>query len=60
MATEYCPTCRQARTLRAAVTRRKVTDPDGTVRQLITTSYACEACHRFVRSEERDATPAAP
>ncbi|MHB0937090.1 MAG: hypothetical protein ACYDCO_03770 [Armatimonadota bacterium] len=55
MASELCPNCRQLRNLRATITTRSETSADGKKRKIKTTSYACEICHRFVRSEEQAA-----
>lgn len=52
MAIEHCSSCRAPRNLRASVSRRKTLDPDGRTTTIRTTSFHCESCGQFVRSEE--------
>lgn len=54
MPVEYCPHCSTPRNLRQTVTRRSETAADGTTKTIETTSYQCEGCHAFVRSEEAE------
>lgn len=51
---ELCPKCRQLRELRTTVSSRKVETPDGKSKEIRTTSYHCEACGAFVRSEDTE------
>jgi len=53
MASELCPHCRQLRNLRATISTRNEISADGKKRKITTTSYHCEVCFRFVRSEEQ-------
>jgi len=54
MPSEMCPSCRQLRNMRVTVATRTETGADGKKRTIKTTSYQCEVCSKFVRSEERD------
>jgi hypothetical protein len=54
MAQMMCPRCGALRNVEVTVLRRTVKDPDGRRRQVVTTSYHCEVCHTFVRSEEAE------
>ena len=53
MANELCPSCRQVRNMRATISTRTEIGGDGKKRKIKTTSYTCEVCHHFVRSEEQ-------
>jgi len=55
MASELCPSCRQVRNMLVSVTTRTETGASGKKKQITTTSYQCEVCRMFVRSEEREA-----
>ena len=60
---ELCPRCQSLRSMRVSISRRKVTDPEGGVKEILTKSFHCGTCHSFVRSEdieEPEETPSDP
>ena len=52
MAREFCPGCGVVRNMAATVTERTRTGADGKREKVVATTYHCETCGRFVRSEE--------
>ena len=59
MGRAFCPRCGVTRNMEVTVSRRRVEEPDGTVRQVVTRTYHCETCGCFVRSEREPVPPAA-
>ncbi len=55
----FCPKCGALTNMEVTTSRRKVTEPDGTVREVVTRTYHCETCHSFVRSDEETGVEAA-
>ena len=55
MAREMCPSCGTTRNMRTSVSTRTATGANGKKRVIKTTAFHCEQCHRFVRSEDREA-----
>lgn len=51
---ELCPKCRQLRNTKTTVTSRKVKDPEGKTNEIRTTSYHCETCGTFIRSQDEE------
>jgi len=54
MSSEQCPHCQEIRNMRVAVSRRKEVTPDGKTREIETTSFHCETCNTFIRSEDTE------
>ncbi len=52
----FCPKCGALRNMEVTTSRRKVTRPDGTKREIVARTYHCETCRAFVRSESAPAT----
>jgi C4-type Zn-finger protein len=52
MPREYCPVCGQVRNMSVTVGEHTRTDAEGKKQKVLTTVYHCEACWRFIRSEE--------
>ena len=52
MPTEMCPMCRDLRNMSVTTKRRKVVDPDGNTKEILTKTYHCATCGSFVRSED--------
>jgi len=52
---EMCPRCRELRNTKQTVTNRRIDTPDGKTREIRTTSYHCETCGSFIRSEDTEA-----
>ena len=52
MPREFCPKCEAVRNMQASTARRKATDAEGNPVTVLTTTYHCESCHTFVRSED--------
>ncbi len=55
MPREFCQGCGAVRNLAVTTAERTETDEDGKEKKVITRTYHCEACGRFVRSEDSDA-----
>ena len=55
MSREYCAGCGGVRNMAATVTERTEKDEEGNQVRLVVTTYHCESCGRFVRSETRPA-----
>ncbi len=53
MPMELCPKCGAVRALRVTTSSREETDSDGKAVEIITSSYHCQTCNSFVRSEEK-------
>ena len=51
---EMCPYCKEARNMVVSSSTRLVKEDDKKEKKKITTSYHCETCNQFVRSEEQD------
>lgn len=51
---ELCPKCRQLRNAKVTVSSRKVRTPEGKPKEIKTTSFHCEVCGAFVRSEDTE------
>lgn len=52
MPREYCPACGAVRNLSVTTAERTVTDEDDKEQNVLTRTYHCESCGRFVRSED--------
>ncbi|MBU0991621.1 MAG: hypothetical protein KJ737_03915 [Proteobacteria bacterium] len=52
--TEFCTGCQKIQNLKGTVSIREEKTPDGVKVKIITTSYHCEICNAFIRSEEHD------
>ncbi len=52
MPREYCAACGAVRNLSVTTAERKQTDEEGRERKVVTRTYHCETCGRFVRSED--------
>ena len=50
--TAYCPHCRTVTNLRVTTTLRIADDQKGTAETVVMSTYHCESCCSFVRSEE--------
>lgn len=51
---ELCPKCRQIRNTKVTVSGRKVETPEGKANNIKTTSFHCEECGAFIRSEDAE------
>lgn len=58
MSTAMCPRCRRVRNIAVTTSTRTAVGVDGQERTIRTTSYHCEVCHHFVRSEDTPEPPA--
>jgi len=56
MPREFCPRCGAVGNMEVTVSRRQAKAPDGTVKEIVTKTFHCEACHSFVRSEDTETT----
>lgn len=54
MVQELCPKCRQLRNAKLSVATRKVSNPGGKIKEITTTSFHCEECGAFIRSEDTE------
>ena len=52
MARGFCANCGAVRNLAATVAERTRTDAKGKEEKVVATTYHCETCGRFVRSED--------
>jgi hypothetical protein len=52
MAREYCALCGGVRNMVVTVGKQTRTGPDGKKQKVLVKVYHCEACARFIRSEE--------
>ncbi|MFA6549481.1 MAG: hypothetical protein WCT39_06110 [Candidatus Margulisiibacteriota bacterium] len=53
MPSEYCPKCKTIRNLRASIVIKKTKDKRGKIKETAVTSYHCEECNSFIKSEEK-------
>jgi len=51
---ELCPKCRRLQNAKVTVSSRNVATPDGKTREIKTSSFHCEACGAFIRSEDTE------
>ena len=49
---ELCPKCRELRNAKVTVSSRKVETLEGKTQEIKTTSFHCEECGAFIRSED--------
>jgi rubredoxin len=56
MPSELCPKCGAPRNMAASVSGRDEVDSEGKTKRVVTTSYQCEICGSFVRSEDHEET----
>jgi hypothetical protein len=56
MASELCPKCGAMRNLAISTSSREEAGADGEIKKIVTTSYHCEACNSFVRSQDQEDT----
>ncbi len=49
---EMCPSCHEVKEMQSSDSSRLVTQADGKVSKIITTSFSCAECGQFVRSED--------
>lgn len=54
MTSELCPKCAAPRSMSETTSRREEIGPDGETIKIVTTSYHCQTCGTFVRSEDRE------
>ena len=52
MARAFCASCGAVRNLATTVSERTHTDAKGKEEKVVTTTYHCETCGRFVRSDD--------
>jgi hypothetical protein len=52
--TEFCPKCQKTQNINGVASTRSENDADGNTKHIVTTSYHCEWCNTFVRSEEHE------
>ena len=57
---EMCPQCKAIREMKKSVSTRQVTGSDGKIREIRTTSFHCETCGIFVRSEDEELSAQKP
>jgi len=58
MPREYCAGCGAVRNMSVTVSERTESDADGNEEKVVTRTYHCETCGRFVRNE--DPVPGGP
>lgn len=51
---ELCPKCRELRNAKVTVSSRKVETTEGKTKEIKTSSFHCEACGAFIRSEDTE------
>ena len=51
MHSKYCPKCKTIKNLRTSVTIKR-TKKGGKVKNILITSYHCEECNSFIKSDE--------
>ena len=56
MSSELCPKCNAPRNMLTTASSREEVDSEGKTKRIVTTSYQCEVCGSFVRSEDREET----
>ena len=59
MPSEFCRRCRVIRHVRVTISRRKKRDVGGKQQEIETSSFHCEVCRSFIRSEDRQISPTA-
>jgi hypothetical protein len=52
MHSELCPRCGILRNMQVSTSQRKVIDPEGNTKEILTRVFHCETCNSFVRSED--------
>lgn len=52
MPSELCPKCRSLRNMQVSTVITKRKDKKGKEKEILISSYYCEVCNSFVRSEE--------
>ena len=52
MQREYCPKCKAIKNLRASITKMPAKDEKGQAQETTITSYHCEECNSFIKSDE--------
>jgi hypothetical protein len=52
MPNEYCPKCKTIKNLRPSVTFKEEKNKKGEVKRIMVTSYHCEECNSFIKSDE--------
>ena len=53
MINEYCPKCHELTSMIVTTTEKKEKDDNGEMTKIITSSYQCNKCNTFVRSEDK-------
>ena len=53
MINDYCSKCKALTSMTLTTTERKEEEHEGKVFKIITSSYQCNVCNSFVRSEEK-------
>lgn len=53
MINDFCPKCNALTNMNSAITENSEKDNEGKIFKIITTSYSCNTCHTFVKSEDK-------
>jgi len=51
---ELCPACGKISNMVVSISTKTVANASGEKKVIKTTSYHCELCHQFVRSEDKE------
>jgi len=53
MINDFCPKCNALTSMNLTTTKSTEKDKEGKIFKVITTSYNCNMCHTFVKSEDK-------